>query len=61
MCPSWTHARLPFVGKRGILALLLVPPQRREVNSVENFVTVMISVMANVIAYFVCKWLDRNR
>ena len=39
---------------------LLVPPQWKEVSSLEYIVSLAVSVVADVIAYFVCKWLDRN-
>ena len=28
--------------------------------NLELVITLMISVMANIISYFICKWLDRN-
>lgn len=40
--------------------MLLVLPRQEEVNSVEYTVSPMASVMANLIAYFVCKWMDTN-
>jgi len=43
-----------------MLILLLVPPQWEGVKSVDSILALMVSVAANVIAYFVCKWLDRD-
>lgn len=33
----------------------------KEVNRMEYVFTLMVSVAANVITYFVCKWLDGHR
>jgi hypothetical protein len=29
-----------------------------EVTDVEFFITLIVSIMASVIAYYICKWLD---
>lgn len=46
----------------GIIALL--PPldwYGKGVNCVELFISFFISVMASVVAYYVCKWLDSDK
>ena len=49
-------------GMCGIIALL--PPldwYGKGVNCVELFISFFISVMASVVAYYVCKWLDSDK
>lgn len=35
--------------------------QQKGVNGVAHFYDLLVSVVANVIAYCVCKWFDRHR
>lgn len=51
---------LVFCQKVWYSVVAVGPPQREEVNSLEYIISLMVSVTADVIAYFVCKWLDRN-
>lgn len=39
-----------------------VPPaERRFAAMAELFVTFFISVLAGVVSYYICKWLDRDK
>ena len=42
----------------GPAALLRSPCRGKEVNLVENFITFFQTVAAEVVAYYLCKWLD---
>ena len=42
----------------GIAALLRSPCRGKEVNPMENLVTFFQTVAAEVVAYYLCKWLD---
>ena len=33
----------------------------RGVLQMQDIISVIVSVMVNVIAYYICKWLDRNK
>lgn len=43
-----------------ILLSLSLPPTWREVNQLDILASFIISVMASVVAYYICKWLDRD-
>lgn len=43
-----------------IAATKLPPSPRKEVNLMEVIITLIISIVAEVIAYFLCKWLDED-
>ena len=34
--------------------------QRKEVTYLEYIIAFLISVLASVVGYYICKWLDRN-
>lgn len=51
---------LVFCQKVWYSVVAVGPPQREEVDSLEYIISLMVSVTADVIAYFVCKWLDRD-
>ena len=42
----------------GIAALLRSPCRGKEVNPMENLITFFQTVVAEVAAYYLCKWLD---
>ena len=50
-----------FVEKCVILVLRPCPPTLfgREVKAVIHILTILESVIANVISHYICKWLDR--
>ena len=50
-----------FVEKYAILVLRPCPPTLfgREVKAVIHILTILESVIANVISHYICKWLDR--
>lgn len=50
-----------FVEKCAILVLRPDPPTLfgREVKAVIHILTILESVIANVISHYICKWLDR--
>lgn len=41
-----------------ILTLLLTPSQWKEVSCVETVMAFLMSIVADVLSYFICKWLD---
>ena len=41
-----------------ILTLLLTPSQGKEVSCVETVMAFLMSIVADVLSYFICKWLD---
>lgn len=49
------------MSNHGIIYLLADPSgNRREVNGMDWFISLIVSVTANVISYYICKWLDGN-
>ena len=42
----------------GTAALLQSPSRGKEVNPMENLITFFQTVAAEVVAYYLCKWLD---
>ena len=50
-----------FVKKYAIISLRPCPPTLfgREVKAVIHILTILESVIANVISHYICKWLDR--
>ena len=42
----------------GILAVLPNPSQWREVWILEILVSFLVSVLAGIVTYYICKWLD---
>lgn len=64
-CPADLAAMRPFlflfVEKCVILVLRPCPPTLfgREVKAVIHILTILESVIANVISHYICKWLDR--
>lgn len=50
-----------FVGNCVILVLRPTPPSfmGREVNVMAPILTILESVVANVISHYICKWLNR--
>ena len=49
-----------FVEKCAILNMRFTPPSYgRGGESMEHFLTLFVSVTANVVSHFICKWLDR--
>ena len=50
-----------FVEKCAIISLRPCPPTLfgREVKAVIHILTILESVIANVISHYICKWLDR--
>lgn len=42
----------------GILGLLPNPSQWREVRNLEILVSFLVSVLAGIVTYYICKWLD---
>ena len=42
----------------GILAVLPNPSQWREVRNLEILVSFLVSVLAGIVTYYICKWLD---
>ena len=50
-----------FVEKCAIISLRPCPPTSfgREVKAVIHILTILESVIANVISHYICKWLDR--
>ena len=50
-----------FVEKYAIISLRPDPPTSigREVKAVFHILTILESVIANVISHYICKWLDR--
>ena len=51
-----------FVEKCAIISLRPCPPTLfgREVKAVIHILTILESVIANVISHYICKWLDRH-
>lgn len=41
-----------------IMTLLLTLSSRKEVNIMQVFFDFVLSIIASVIAYYICKWLD---
>ena len=41
-----------------IRILLLTLSCRKEVNIMQNFFDFIFSIIASIIAYYICKWLD---
>ena len=53
---------LHILSNVGIMAALpTLHWQQKGVNGVAHFYDLLVSVVANVIAYCVCKWFDRHR
>ena len=44
-----------------ITKLLLTLSSRKEVRPVQYITTFLISVMAGIVCYYICKWLDRDK
>lgn len=42
----------------GILTVLPTPSQWREVRNLEILVSFLVSVLAGIVTYYICKWLD---
>ncbi len=42
----------------GILTVLPNPSQWREVRNLEILVSFLVSVLAGIVTYYICKWLD---
>ena len=42
------------------LSTLPTPSQWKEVKRVNEFITFILSVMAGIVAYYVCKWWDER-
>lgn len=42
----------------GILAVLPNTSQWREVRNLEILVSFLVSVLAGIVTYYICKWLD---
>ena len=40
------------------MILLLTLSSRKEVNNMQVFFDLVLSIIASVIAYYICKWLD---
>ena len=40
---------------------LLIPGNGKEVHQVNFTVSLICSIMANVIAHYICKWLDEQK
>lgn len=54
-------AALTILSNRDIIDLLTDPSgNRREVKGMDWFISLIISVTANVISYYICKWPDGN-
>ena len=45
----------------GILAVLPNPSQWGEVRNLEILVSFLVSVLAGIVTYYICKWLDEWR
>lgn len=45
----------------GILGTLPTPSQWKEVRAVDTVVSFALSVLAGVISYYICKWLDNRK
>ena len=56
---SW-HLLYLFGEKSGIMGLRPCPPiySGGEVRKMPSITTFMLSVAANVVSYYICKWLD---
>ena len=59
---GWAQVLLQILAKNGILFLppFLHPGSRKEVEAMDIFTSVLVSVAADVITYCICKWLDRH-
>lgn len=43
------------------MTLLLTLSSRKEVNIMQAFFDLVLSIIASVIAYYICKWLDGEK
>ena len=45
----------------GIIKLLSASSVGKEVERMEYIISFVLSVMASVVGYYICKWLDRHK
>ena len=52
---------IDFFTKYDIIFILSASSERKEVKKLEYFINFVLSVMADIIGYFIRKWLDRHK
>lgn len=51
---------LLFLSKFGTISSAATLSSRKEVFQLENVIAFIISLVASVVSYYLCKWLDRD-
>jgi len=42
-------------------SVVLPPDSRKEVVQLDILTSFIVSIVASIVAYYICKWLDRNK